>query len=320
MKQVRLLWGAVTLLSVTAAILLLLLLRSGNQVPVPEPGPTQTSSPTPEPTDDPIVAKVGDEVIYSHTLNEALLHKQGAELLSQMIDRTVIRLEADALKLKPTAAEIDTELKRMQQGYESEEEFYRSMKDQLGMSKDELREDVYYKLLLEKIATKDISITQQEIDAYLTAHPEEFKSRVQLHLQQIVNQTLEQAKRTVELIRGGQSFEQAARDRSLDTATANDGGDLGWIDEDDPFVEKPILHAASALKAGEISEPQKLEDGRYAVIKLKERRELNRWMPDEVRLIVRQQLAAQKAPPFTDVVKQLRQKYKAQVLDPALLP
>ena len=41
----------------------------------------------------------------------------------------------------------------MQQGYESEQQFYESMKSQLGMSEQEIKEDVSNKLLLEKLAT-----------------------------------------------------------------------------------------------------------------------------------------------------------------------
>ena len=73
-----------------------------------------------------------------------------------MLDRDAIQMEADELGFKLTRADIDDELKRMQQGYESEELFYKSMKEQVGMSELELRQDVNYKLLLERIATKDI--------------------------------------------------------------------------------------------------------------------------------------------------------------------
>ena len=80
-----------------------------------------------------------------------------------MLDRYAIQMEADELGFKLTRADIDDELKRMQQGYESEELFYKSMKEQVGMSEPELRQDVNYKLLLERIATKDIHVTDEEI-------------------------------------------------------------------------------------------------------------------------------------------------------------
>ena len=53
------------------------------------------------------------------------------------------------------------------------------------MSELELRQDVNYKLLLERIATKDIHVTNEEIKLIRREHSEEFKNTVQLHIEQI---------------------------------------------------------------------------------------------------------------------------------------
>ncbi|MDT2235530.1 hypothetical protein P7H25_17615 [Paenibacillus larvae] len=51
------------------------------------------------------------------------------------------------------------------------------MKEQLGMSRQEVKDDVYYKLLLEKVATKDIQVSDSEIQDYIQAHPEEYAKK-----------------------------------------------------------------------------------------------------------------------------------------------
>ena len=66
--------------------------------------------------------------------------------------------------LRLESAEINRELKRMQQGYESEQQFYASMQNQLGLSEQEIKEDVPNKLLLEKLATKHIQITDTQVE------------------------------------------------------------------------------------------------------------------------------------------------------------
>ena len=96
-----------------------------------------------------------------------------------MLDREVIRLEGNETGTKVESAEINRELKRMQQGYESEKQFYDSMQSQLGMSEQEIKDDVSNKLLLEKLATASIHITDTQVDTYINEHMRTNLSRKQ---------------------------------------------------------------------------------------------------------------------------------------------
>lgn len=315
MRNTKLLWGLIGFLLIVVAALGFEVIRLTRERitdpnhPLPPPSPSAMS--------DGVVAKIGDVEIRSSALQQQLLHKYGAEMINQMLDREAIRMEADDLGMKIGRDEIDRELKRMQQGYDSEQQFYESMKTQLGMTKDEIREDVYYKLLLEKIATRNINVSEQDIDAYIKAHPEEFGKIQLLRIQIIVNASKDQAARTIELYQSGRDFAQLAKERSLDTATANDGGDLGWVEENDPFVPAEIMNAAKSLKAGEISGPIETAEG-YAVVRLKDRKEQVKGDNGDIRETVRKQLLLQQAPPLPEVVKSLRGKRNAVILDPQL--
>lgn len=311
MRNVKLLWGIIVVLFAALVLVSGAALFQGRTDRSTPPGHTSPAD------DDTVVATIGDRSIKLSELNANMYHRYGAELLNQMLDRQAIQYEADELGMRVERAEIEQELKRMQQGYESEEQFYRAMKEQVGLSKSELSEDVYYKLLLERIATRGITVSDQELDAYIKAHPEEFRSRVQLHLRQIVNQTQEQANRTIELLRGGKDFAQLARDRSIDTATAGEGGDLGWVDEDDPFVPAPVMKAALKLKAGEYSDPVATDEG-FVVVKLQERKEQSKGDAGQLRDALRKQLALQKARPLKEVTQELRNKRHAVIVDAQL--
>ena len=61
------------------------------------------------------------------------------------------------------------------------------------------------------------------------------------------------ALKVFDLLNNGYDFKNVAIDNSTDSATAADGGDLGWVEEDDPFVPAPILQAAKILGISEIS-------------------------------------------------------------------
>jgi foldase protein PrsA len=262
-----------------------------------------------------LVAQIGNRQIYSSELTDNLYASHGAELLNQMLDRDAIQMEADELGLKLTRSDIDDELKRMQQGYESEEQFYKSMQDQVGMSKAELREDVNYKLLLEQIATKGINVTDAEIEAYIKLHPDEFKNTVQLYIQQIEVNTLEEATHVIGLLQAGNDFAKVARDQSIDSATAADGGDLGWVEETDPFVTPEVLQAASQLGIGEISKPIPV-NSHFFVIRVKDRKTNNKGTQEQIYAALRKQLALQKAPSLKEVTQTLRKKRNAVILDP----
>jgi foldase protein PrsA len=312
---VKRLWGVIIVMAVGNLVLAsLLVTHTINQsVPSQPPEPEKQG----EQKNDRVVAKVGNRDMTILELQTALERHYGAELLGQMLDREVIRLEGNETGTTIESAEINRELKRMQQGYESEQQFYASMQNQLGLSEQEIKEDVTNKLLLEKLATKHIQITDAQVEDYMNTHADEFKQDIEFNILQIIVSTKDQANKVIAELAKGESFATLARDRSLDDATNNTGGDLGWIEGDDPFVAAPVLEAAKLLKVGEVSKPVSLPQG-FAIVKLKNRRE--KVNPDLafVRENVRRELALREAPPLKDYVQQLRGKWKVNILDPQL--
>ncbi|WP_438448979.1 foldase protein PrsA [Gorillibacterium sp. sgz5001074] len=311
MRNIKLLWGLTVILSAAVLVLGLLVIRlSGREQGLPDAA-------APDPEAERVVAKIGGREFTLGVLEEQLMDKHGAELINQLLDREAVRLESERIAVKVTREEVDRELKRMQQGYDSEEQFYESMKTQVGMSKEEIREDVYYKLLLDAVATSSIKVSGAEVDAYIKEHPEEFHMASLLRIGVIVNKTADQAKRTLELFRSGKDFAQLAKERSLDTASAAEGGDLGWVEDNDPFIPQEYLKAARTLKVGDVAGPVET-DGGFAVILLKDKKDQSKGSMEEIRARVTKQLALQKAPPLQDILQSLRKKYDAVILDPAL--
>jgi foldase protein PrsA len=185
------------------------------------------------------------------------------------------------------------------------------------MDKDEIREDVNFKLLLEGIATKNVQVSDEEIASYMTEHPDEFKNTIQLHIEQIEVDHLNDANKVLDLLKKGNDFKKVAQENSTDTATASDGGDLGWVDEDDPFIPAPIIKMAKTLGTGEISAPIEVE-GHYYIIRLLDVKENSKGTLEEIKSALRKQLALQKALPLKEITKDLRKKRDAIILDPLL--
>jgi foldase protein PrsA len=311
MRNVKRLWGVIGCMALCLLVLISLqIARSWNQ-----PEPTKPTEQQTVKDNERIVAAIGSRKITIGELETALEQRYGAELLNQIIDREAISLEGKETGISVTNAEIERELKRMQQGYESEGQFYESMKVQLGMSKEELREDVHYKLLLDKLATRNITITDAQVEEYIQTHPDEFKSEVEFHIRIIVVSTKEQANKVLSDLAKGEDFATLARDRSLDDNTSNGGGDLGWIEENDPFVAAPIMNAAKQLKVGETSKPIAVDNG-YAIVNLRDRREKPNPELSFIKENVRKELALRNAPPLKEIITKLRAKWGSAIIDP----
>jgi foldase protein PrsA len=300
----KILWGVITVLLIAVVILSSVLFADFfNQSNVDMKPQTDNTSSTQ------VVATIGDKTITRKDLEQQLMQKHGRELLTQMVDHEVIRLEGKARGMNVEESEIQKELKRMQQGYDSEAQFYDSMKEQLGMSPEALKADVNDKLLLEKIATAAVVISDEQIEAYIQSHADEFKSKVQLRLLQIVVSSKEQAAKVAADLGKGLDFEEVAKERSLDDATRSSGGDLGWVEEGDPFLPVPVMKAAGQLKVGEVSKPIEV-NGQLYIMKLKDRKEDPKMNKDSIRDTVRKEMALREAPPLKEVMKTLREKWK----------
>jgi foldase protein PrsA len=260
------------------------------------------------------VATIGDLVI---TLKEFYLYSDrhyGSSILNQMLDEKVLEIEAEQMGLTVTPEEIKRELLRMQEGYESETDFYQTMKDQLGMNQEAITRDIRHTLLREKVATQGIIITDDELQNYLDQRPEEVMSGTELHIQQIVLDDKEEAEEVMRELSRGLRFEDLAAAYSDDTLFPN--GDLGWIEWDDPFLPAELLQQAHKMKMGEISPIISLPDDTYAIIKLQGKKSLSQEEQEILMERIRMELALSQAPSMQELLIQLRIKHNVSVIDP----
>jgi peptidyl-prolyl cis-trans isomerase D len=123
-------------------------------------------------------------------------------------------------------------------------------------------------------------VTDEEIRAYYRDNKEDYSIEKRVVLEYISfpvvpnrEDTLE-AKTAIEEVQkqlaDGTPFEELAKTYSQDPASAEKGGDLGWVRKG--RMVKPVEEAAFALEKGEVSEPVLSQFG-YHLIKLEDRRE-----------------------------------------------
>lgn len=261
-----------------------------------------------------VIAKIGQESITLADLEEELYKQHGSAVLRTIMVHKVVELEAAASKLSVSAEEQDRELTKLIEGYESEDHFYEVMQSQLGMTREQVLEDLRYRLLLEKIVISSINVSDEEVDRYIADHPEEFEARVQLHLQWILTESVKEATSVLKLLTEGEDFAMLAKTYSIDSFTADAGGDLGLIDEDDPFYNQEMLSTASRLQVAEMAGPIQVSGG-YAVIQLIERQVTTSMTGRRLHDAVRKQLALERADSLTETEDKLLTKYDAMKIE-----
>jgi len=290
--------------------------------PAPSPStsaaPSQASgtiSPVPsDPSRTDIVAKVGEASITRDQLADRLTAQYGKQMLRELMLAEAVEQEAKALELTVTEAELEQELLDMRQGYDSEELFYEAMREQLGLSREDVRKEARYQLLMEKLSVRNVVVTDKEIDRYIADHPELTTASRYYNISQIVVEDEETARQLLSQLEGGAAFGAVAERYSIDEFTGENGGQLGWVDDQDPFVDPEILKFAAEMDVGEITGPIQTAGG-YVILSLNGYREEGPRGAEEIRNAVRREIALGKAEPMRALEQSLLEKYHAQVLD-----
>ncbi len=171
----------------------------------------------------------------------------------------------------------------------TEEEFlaqsaawFRTMYDAAGFGESEYRrmlESMLYRERLEEVIRAGVPAVADQV-----------------HARHILLETLEEAEAALVRLRDGEGFEELAAELSGDTATKDQGGDLGWFPREQ--MAPAFGEAAFALQPGELGGVVETEFG-YHIIRVDEReaeRELDataRWEAE--RRAVNDWFAAQRA-------------------------
>jgi foldase protein PrsA len=130
-------------------------------------------------------------------------------------------------------------------------------------NENDLKTTMKVGMLQEKAAMQDIKVTDKELQDYYNNYKPDIQAR---HILVADEATANDVKKQLD---AGAKFEDLAKKYSTDTATKDNGGDLGWFGTGkmDPDFEK----AAFALKVNEISAPVKTQYGYHIIQKTGEK-------------------------------------------------
>ncbi|MDQ0871934.1 foldase protein PrsA [Paenibacillus sp. V4I3] len=210
------------------------------------------------------VAKVNGVNISTDQLYEAMLVSSGDQTLDSLITEELINQEGQKTGVQITDEDIQKEISFMQGSYSSNDEFQQALTS-YGMTLDDLKKNMKTQVLLKKILEPQITISDDEIKQYYDENIESLKVPEQIQASHISVTTIEEADAILAELKKGTDFATLAKDKSLDTATKDTAGALGYISSGK--MEETFDNAAFALAVGETSSAVQTSTG-YDIIKV----------------------------------------------------
>lgn len=243
----------------------------------------------------------------SQVEDETQLAAVKSMVLSDMVTLEVIKLYYQDSKDKVLPETIDEDQKAFLEETKTNEEVKTFLTDN-GISEDTLTRfflNQYYNVAFFNEIEAGMPNLEQDIKDYYEANKEEFKLD-QVEASHILVKTEQEAKQILADLKAGGDFATIAKEKSIDTGSAVNGGELGFFDRNTMVTE--FSDVAFALKPGEISDPVKSEFG-YHIIKVTDKKDGYQTL-EEATESIRTNLIGTA---FETKVAQLKEEYKVKL-------
>jgi foldase protein PrsA len=130
----------------------------------------------------------------------------GLQALHDMVNRKLLMQMATKEGLMPTAADVDRELDFQRK---RRPDFVSFLTDR-GMTLQQIREDLKFDLARERLLTKGINVTKEDVDTYVKENPKEFMEPAQAQVLYIVVSDPTKKDQVDKDLSNGQSFQVVA--------------------------------------------------------------------------------------------------------------
>ncbi|HSJ59353.1 MAG TPA: peptidylprolyl isomerase [Anaerolineae bacterium] len=204
----------------------------------------------------------------------ALLQQARADVLEGLIDGVLIEQGGAELGITVGEQEVTGQLEADVATGGGEAAFAEWL-EATGQTRDDYREMLRQSL-----------VGQRVMEAVTAGVPPEAE---QVHVRHILLGSEEEALQVASLLEGGADLIELVRIHSLDVATRENGGDLGWFPRG--LVAPELETAAFGLQPGQISEVIRLGEG-YHILQVVER-EAARALPVDMQIQLRQAMFEQ---------------------------
>lgn len=237
------------------------------------------------------MAMVNGVKISKDQLYDAMLEQGGESTLNNLISDELLNQEAEKAGVTVTDADIEKEIANIKKNFPSDEEFNAALA-QNGLTLESFKEQVPPQVKLRKILEPKAGVTDEQVKQYYEDNKASYDTQEQVQASHILVATKQEAEAILKQLNEGADFATLAKEKSTDTTSAVNGGDLG-------FFQKGVMvaafeQAAFALKnPGDLSPIVETEHG-FHIIKLTEHKAAKQSTFEENQAAIKDQLVNQK--------------------------
>lgn len=223
-------------------------------------------------------------------------------IISKLITETLIEKESRDKNFEISDEVLQESIDEYKEGIGGQEKYLEFL-DNNSLTEEFFRENLRKTLLLEKHKDnimKAFEVTEDESIKYFNANKEDI---VEIRASHILFSNEEDAKRVLDQLRNGGDFEELAKQESLDSVSAINGGDLGYFSRGSRIPE--FEEKAFNLDMGQISDVLKTEVG-YHIILVQDKREDYKDLKEKTITMIKEQK-------YIDYLESLRENAKITV-------
>ncbi len=219
-------------------------------------------------------------------------------LLDQLISDLLLVDAAEKEGITVSDEDLKGELDNFKTYLDTDEK-YKEFLTNYGMSEEYLKESIRKEYLINHYLSIKIE-SLQPTDEELKTLFNDLKMNETVKASHILVKTEDEAKAVIDRLNKGESFEDLAKELSIDTGSAAKGGDLDYFEYVD--MVQPFSEAAFNMEVGEISEPVQSEYG-YHIIKVTDKKVDNEVTPETKKTALTEYYKSMK---YEELVKKLK--------------
>lgn len=227
------------------------------------------------------VASVDGEKITRQDWLLAMEQQSGKDTLRNLIDQKLIEKMAKKYGISVSNKELNQEMA-----------IAKSIQDSDGVlqNDDLLKNEVKANLLFDKLITKDVKVTEEQLKKYYRDNQYFYHIPTSYKISLIEVKTKGEAEQIIRDLKNGSSFDALAMEASIDPASSPQGGNIGYISEDSKEYSKEFLQTIEHLKVDQYSNPIPYK-GHFVVVQVTDRINGKVYSYNEVKDQIRRQVA-----------------------------
>lgn len=236
------------------------------------------------------VASVDGNAITRQDWMLAMEERYGKETLKDLVNEEVMKKAAKKHNITVTKEEVDLELALMRSTHE---EFNTIIKN---TTIEQLRNQIYSELILKKVLTKDVVVKDNAIKKNYKDNKTLYQVPASYRASIIVVDSEANAKSAQKELQKGANFAGLARELSIDVSSSSLGGDIGFVSKNQNDTDTGLFSAIEKLKVSEMSDIIKLQNGDYAIAKVEEVIEGEKFSYEDVKDHIRVEIGMEEIP------------------------